>query len=553
MRGLFLKGGQILLKQSIYNTALYLRLSRDDDNVGESNSIATQRMMLRRYAEQNDLHVVDEYIDDGYSGTNFDRPDFQRMINDIEAGRINCVVTKDLSRLGRNYIMVGQYQEIYFPAHGVRYIAIDSGVDSLNQQSSEFTPFLNVINEWYARDISRKVKKALRTRSENGAHYGNCAPLGYKKDPDHVGHLLIDDETSWIIKKIFALAMQGMGAGKITRILAEDKTPTSSWINYQRSGLFANLYEGQPEEVVRRRQYEWTIAQVKSMLQDETYIGNSVHNRQAKVSFKSKKRVNTPKSEWWCVENTHEGIISKDDFEQVQKIIASRHRAQKDGTTQIFAGLVKCADCGWTMIFATNGQHINSRSYYRCCKYGQGLKQCTIHYIRYDVLYQVVLARLQYWIQMVHQDEDEIHRRLLQVNGEDKASSLNRAEKEIARCRKRLTELDNLVAKIYEDQLSGKITDRNFRMLSEKYQKEQNELEDKIEALTPQLVASKQQAEGVDKWINRARKYTNPTELTAELLNALIEKILIHEAVKDADGHREQEIEIYYRFIGKID
>ena len=205
------------------------------------------------------------------------------------------------------------------------------------------------------------------------------------------------------------------------------------------------------------------------------------------------------------------------------------------------------------MIFTTNRQHKNPRYYYHCSKYGKCLGECTMHYIRYEVLYQAVLGRLQYWIQQVHQDEKKIRRLLLQVSGADKASALNRAEQEITRCQKRLTTLDNLMAKIYEDQLSGKITDRNFRVLSEKYQKEQGELEDKIAALTPQLDASKQQAEGVDKWIKLAKQYTEPTELTAELLNALIEKILVHEAVKDADGHREQEIEIYYRFIGKID
>lgn len=214
------------MKQPMYNTALYLRLSRDDDNAGESNSISTQRMMLRRYAEQNHLFVVDEYIDDGYSGTNFDRPSFQRMIGDIEAGRINCVVTKDLSRLGRNYLEVGMYTEIRFPEMGVRYIAIDNGVDSNNQQSSEFAPFLNIINEWYARDISRKVSRAMRTRFENGAHYGAYAPLGYRKDPEQVGHLLVDDETKWIVEKIYALAVQGAGAASITHKLTSEQIPT---------------------------------------------------------------------------------------------------------------------------------------------------------------------------------------------------------------------------------------------------------------------------------------------------------------------------------------
>lgn len=200
---------------TVYNTALYLRLSRDDEGVGESNSISTQRMMLRRYADQNGLIVIDEYIDDGYSGTNFNRPAFQRMITDIEAGHINCVVVKDLSRFGRNYLEMGLYTEMRFPEMGVRFIAVDSGVDSNNQQTTEFTPFLNVINEWYARDISRKVTKAFRTRHENGAHYGAYAPLGYKKDPEQTGHLLVDDETKWIVAKIFDLAIHGAGPPRL--------------------------------------------------------------------------------------------------------------------------------------------------------------------------------------------------------------------------------------------------------------------------------------------------------------------------------------------------
>lgn len=285
-----------------YNTALYLRLSRDDELQGESNSISTQRMMLRKYAEQNNFNIVDEYVDDGYSGTNFERPSFKRMIDDIKNGKINTVITKDLSRLGRNYLMTGQYIELFFPAHNVRYIAIDNNVDSENQQSNEFTPFLNIINEWYARDISKKVKRALHTRNEAGAHYGAYAPLGYKKDPDKKGHLLIDEETRWIVEKIYALALQGMGAAKITRILTADKIPTAGWLNYQRYGTFANIYVDAPPE----KAYTWTVAHVKSILKEETYIGNSIHNKQTNISFKDKRKVRKEKEEWWRVENTHE-------------------------------------------------------------------------------------------------------------------------------------------------------------------------------------------------------------------------------------------------------
>ena len=277
---------------TIYNTALYMRLSRDDELQGESGSIQTQRMMLRQYAAEHGLNVIDEYIDDGWSGTNFDRPDFQRMIDDIEDGKINCVVTKDLSRLGRNYILTGQYTEIYFPSKGVRYIAVNDNVDTINGEN-ELAPFLNILNEMHARQTSKKVKAAMRTRFANGAHYGAYAPLGYVKDPD---------------KK-----------ASITRILVEEKVPTPGWLNFQRYGTFANIYAGAPEE----KAYAWTIAQVKSILKEETYIGHSVHNKQTNISFKNKKKVRKPKEEWYRVENTHEAIISEDVFRQVQEQICN--------------------------------------------------------------------------------------------------------------------------------------------------------------------------------------------------------------------------------------
>lgn len=356
-RGLFLlEGGFLNVKQpyntTIYNTALYLRLSRDDELQGESGSIQTQRMMLRQYAAEHGLTVVDEYIDDGWSGTNFERPSFQRMIDDIEDGKINCVVTKDLSRLGRNYILTGQYTEIYFPSKGVRYIAINDNVDTINGES-ELAPFLNILNEMHARQTSKKVKAAMHTRFANGAHYGAYAPLGYVKDPDKKGHLLIDPETRWIVEKIFDLAVHGRGAASITRILVEEKVPTPGWLNYERYGTFANIYAGAPAE----KAYAWTIAQVKSILKEETYIGHSVHNKQSNISFKNKKKVRKPQEEWYRVENTHEAIISEEVFQKVQELIASRRRRQKNGTTQIFSGLVKCADCGWSLAYGMNSQN----------------------------------------------------------------------------------------------------------------------------------------------------------------------------------------------------
>ena len=509
-----------------------------------SDSIAD----LRQYAAEHGLTVVDEYIDDGWSGTNFERPSFQRMIDDIEDGKINCVVTKDLSRLGRNYILTGQYTKIYFPSKGVRYIAINDNVDTINGES-ELAPFLNILNEMHARQTSKKVKAAMHTRFANGAHYGAYAPLGYVKDPDKKGHLLIDPETRWIVEKIFDLAVHGRGAASITRILVEEKVPTPGWLNYERYGTFANIYAGAPAE----KAYAWMIAQVKSILKEETYIGHSVHNKQSNISFKNKKKVRKPQEEWYRVENTHEAIISEEVFQKVQELIASRRRKRRNGTTQIFAGLIKCADCGWSLAYGENKQNKNPYGYYHCSKNGQGLRQCSMHYIRYDVLYAYVLARLQYWSMLAQKDEDKLLKRLLNASDRERNSAKKKQAAELKKAEKRKAEVDGLFAKMYEDWSAGRITEYNFNMLSEKYQNEQKELETKIRQLHEMMEAAVQTAADAEKWIALMKQYVNPVELTAELLNTLIEKITVHEAVKGEDGSREQEVEIYYRFIGKID
>lgn len=533
---------------TIYNTALYMRLSRDDELQGESGSIQTQRMMLRQFAREQNLNVVGEYIDDGWSGTNFDRPDFQRMIDDIEDGKINCVVTKDLSRLGRNYILTGQYTEIYFPSKSVRYIAINDNVDTVNGES-ELAPFLNILNEMHARQTSKKVKAAMRTRFENGAHYGAYAPLGYIKDPDKKGHLLVDPETKWIIEKIFDLAFHGAGAAKITRTLIEEKVPIPAWFNFTRYGTFAHVFDGADES----KTYAWSIGQVKCILKEETYIGHSVHNKQSNISFKNKKKVRKPKEEWYRVKNTHEPIISEDVFHQVQEQIANRRRKQKDGTTQIFAGLVKCADCGWSLAYGMNKQNKNPYGYYHCSKNGQGTKQCSMHYIRYDVLYTYVLSSIQHWINKTSLDDEQLLEQLLKAGDKERLANKKKQAVELKKAEKRKNEVDRLFTKMYEDWSSQRITEYNFNMLSQKYQLEQMELNDKINKLKEDLAIKQENTVNAEKWIELIKQYTHPTELNAELLNALIEKIVMHEAVKHETGLREQEIEIYYRFVGKID
>ena len=533
---------------TIYNTALYMRLSRDDESYGDSVSIETQRTILQQYAREQGLHVVGEYVDDGWSGTNFERPSFQRMMDDVEAGKVNCIVTKDLSRFGREHVMMDYYLEFLFPEKRVRYIAVAENEDT-EKGLSDFVPFKNLFNEWFAKDTSRKVKTAFKAKFAAGQRISAYAPLGYKKHPEIKNKLIIDEETRWIVEKIFDLAIHGKGAASITRILIAEKVPTPGFINFQRDGTFANIYAGAPEE----KAYAWTIAQVKSILKEETYIGHSVHNKQTNISFKNKKKVRKPKEEWYRVENTHEAIISEDVFRQVQEQICNRRRRQKNGTTQIFSGLVKCADCGWSLAYGMNSQNKNPYAHYHCSKYGQGLHQCSMHYIRYDVLYAYVLSRLQYWSVLAQQDGDKLLKRLLNASDKERNTARKRQTAELKKAEKRKAEVDTLFAKMYEDWSAGRITEYNFNMLSEKYQGEQRELDAKIERLHEAMEAAAQTAVDAEKWIGLMKQYVNPTELTAELLNTLIEKILVHEAVKSEDGSREQEVEIFYRFIGKIE
>jgi len=538
------------VKQQIYNTALYCRLSRDDELQGESSSISTQRQMLRQYATERGWNIIDEYLDDGWSGTNFQRPSFERMIIDIEDGKINCVITKDLSRLGRNYILTGQYTELYFPSKGVRYIAINDNVDTANGEN-EIVPFKNIINEWVARDTSRKVKSALKTKFDCGAHYGAYAPLGYKKHPEIKGKLIVDENTKWIVEKIFDLAAHGMGAGKIHKILRNEKVPTPSWIQYQRDGKFAHFFTEEKED----KQYRWTIVAVKHILADEVYIGNSIHYRQSTISFKDRKRVNKPKDEWVRTENTHEPIISKELWDLAQVHIDDRKRQTKKGESQIFAGILKCSDCGWGLRMSTNyDKYGNKRKYYNCTKYAEhGKEVCTIHSIRYDMLYAFVLGRLQYWLQEVQRNETELLNRLLKSGDKQREAELKHAKKELQKAEKRQKELDNLFAKLYEDRANGGITERNYAMLSGKYQTEQQQLEALIESLTKKLKQTEQDKQGAKKWITLIKKYEDLSELTAPLLNELIEKIVIHQAKNDENGNRIQDVDIYYRFVGKID
>ena len=534
------------LMKNIYKVALYMRLSQDDRNYGDSVSIETQRTILRTYARDNGLDIVDEYVDDGWSGTNFDRPAFQRMMEDVDAGKINCIVTKDLSRFGREHVMMDYYLEFIFPEKHIRYIAVAENEDT-EKGLTDCVPFKNLFNEWYAKDTSRKVKGALRAKFSVGEYICAYAPLGYKKDPEVKNHLIIDEETRWIIEKIFDLAAHGWGAAKITRTLREEKVPTPGWMNYTRYGTFANVYAGAPEE----KAWAWTISQIKSITHDEVYIGNSVHGQQTTLSYKNKKRIRKPEEYWFRVENTHEALVPKEVFAQIQEQIDNRRRKMKNARMQIFSGLVRCADCGWSLSYATHWNRTGSWGYFNCTAYRQFGKIagiCSSHYIRYDLLYQYVLSQIQIWCRLAQADKEGLLEYLIQSGDRKKADAVKKKNSELTKAIKRKNDVDKLFTRMYEDRMNGSITEQNFIMLSQKYQIEQEELTRKVNTLMQEDSSIVQDEKDFAKLENLVNQYCCPDILSHTLLNSIIEKIVVHEGKTDENGIKTQSVEIYYRF-----
>ena len=416
---------------------------------------------------------------------------------------------------------------------------------------SDFVPFKNLFNEFWAKDTSRKVKAALHAKHAAGECTAIKPPFGYIKDPEHKNHIIVDEETRWIVEKMFDMAAHGAGTKRIAQTLAKEKIPTPGYTAYQRSGLYANIYQDAPPE----KAFAWSISVVNGILKDETYIGNSIHNKQGTVSYKNKKRLKKPTDDWFRVEGTHEPIIDADVFRQVQEQIGNRRRAMKDAEPQIFAGLLKCADCGKAMVVSAVTARATYR-YYNCNnyrKYSRITGACTSHSIRYDVLYQHILSRVQYWVERAHTDEQELLKRLLSTTDQERQAVLKKQAAELKKAEKRKEDVDRRFAKVYEDWADERITEYNFKMLSQKYQAEQQEIDEKISQLRAAMEKEHQTVEDAEKWVNLVKQYEYPTELTTELLNALIEKILIHEPVKLASGYKDQEIEIFYRFVGKLD
>ena len=526
-------------------TALYCRLSRDDELQGESNSISNQKRILETYCRDHNLLNWQFFVDDGWSGASFERPGFQKMLEGVENGEIKTVVTKDLSRLGRNYLQVGLYTEMVFPKKGVRYIAVNDGVDSA-QGDSELSALKNLFNEWMVKDTSKKIKAVFKSKGMSGKPLTSHPPYGYIMGED--GMFAIDEETAPVVKQIYALCLAGNGPGKIARMLTEQNIPTPGTMEYQRTGNTRRYYPDYP--------CRWSATTVGHILERQEYIGNTVNFKTEQVSYKFKGTVYTPEREM-IFENTHPAIIDKATWERVQELRKQRKRPNRYDEVGLFSGLVFCADCGSVMYQQRYDKPNRKQDCYICGSYKKRTADCTAHFIRTDLLAEGVIANLKAITGFAAVNEERFAK-LLQVQTEDGGKKKAAARKrELEAAEKRMTELKAIFKRLYEDSVSGRITDERFAELSADYEREQTELKERIAARQAELDKAQENAANAGKFLAVVRKYTSFEELTPTLLREFVEKIVVHEAValdgKKRGKQRTQAVEIYYSFVGKLE
>ncbi|MGL4790003.1 MAG: recombinase family protein [Anaerotignaceae bacterium] len=534
--------------------AIYCRLSKDDGTNTESMSIGTQKQMLTDYAKANNLGSIVEYVDDGYSGKNFNRPAFMRMIEDIKNGKIAVCLTKDLSRLGRNYIETGMYIEIFFPENDVRYIAIADGIDTDNNSGSlDIAPFKNILNDMFLKDISKKVKMARRTRFTQGKFMATTAPFGYLKDPLDKNHLIVDERYAPLIRRIFDLAKEGLGIAKIRKILTDEKIPRPAACACDNGSNFDRFFENNEEN-----RYTWSNNSVRGILRNPVYAGHLAGYKRPTKSMKSEKRIIVPLEDWEIIRDTHEAIIDNDDFELVQRLMTSRRRGKPGNTgyDNIFSGIIKCATCGYAMRTSSANRRKRENPIdnigYLCNTYGvYGTSQCSQHWIEARELHNSVLEDIRKHARMAMLDDKALLDDVLSNIATKSKEDGKRLRRELKQSEKRLSEVDKMFAKLFESNAEGKISERNFLAMSEKYEIEQSELESKIANIKEELETEELTNENAKTWVEQIKEYADITELTAPLLHALIDRITVTEA-EVVNGERLQTVNIYYKFIGCI-
>ena len=525
-------------------TALYCRLSQDDGNVGDSDSIINQKKILAEYAERNGYTPYQFYIDDGFSGTNFERPQFKHMIEDAKKGTVKRIICKDLSRFGRDYIKVGLYTEFIFPDKDIHFIAVNDDVDSNVQKDNDLAPFKNLFNEWYARDTSKKIKAVKKAKGLAGEHMGCVAPYGYRKNPDNPKEWLIDEESAEVVREIFRLCVDGYGPRRIANILTERKILIPSAYALEKGYAVCNNIPKNP--------CQWSSTVVVDVLERMDYLGHTVNFKTHRKSYKQKKKIENDKSEWEIFENTHEPIIDKSTFDIVQKIRANRKRPTKMGEMPMFSGILYCADCGKKLSFHRRANDPDTKHNFVCSNYRSDTHNCSMHYIRNVVVEQLVLENLREVVSYVKAYEDEFVQMVMDADIKQKSKELAKKKRVLSDKEKRYTQLDGLFQRIYEDNVSGKLSDERFVKLSQGYEAEQKDLQSEIEALHMELSQEEQQSVNVKSFLSTVKKYTEIPELTSEIVHEFIDRIIVHEADKSS-GKRIQEIEIIYNHIGVFD
>ena len=528
----------------IRKTALYCRLSQDDGIEGDSNSIQNQKAILQKFAEDHHFPSPCFYVDDGFSGGNFQRPAFQQMISDMENGEIGIIVTKDLSRLGRNQLHTGLYIEERFPMFGVRYIAINDNVDTDSSESNDLMPFKNLFNEWFIRDTSRKIRAVLKAKAERGERLGTRAPYGYRKDPD-TKKLIVDDEAAAIVRRIFAMCASGSGPSQIARILKKEQILTPTMYAYTRYGITHTCLD-------TAHPYNWSDSAIANLLENEIYLGNTVNMKHSSRSYKDKRRVEHPREECLVFENTHPALITREVWDIVQRVRKNKRRLTKMEEQSKYSGLVFCADCGSNMVL--HRAHTMSASYnhFTCRTYKKDGEACTGHYIRECVLDEVVLEDLRRVTATAREHPEKFAAYIGSKQSAELQREIRRQEKELAAMRKRKAELDAIFKKLYEDSVLGRITTEQFQMLSGSYTEEQNLITVGIPQKESEIQHLRETVSGTDSFLDKAKRYTDITELTPELLRLFIEKIVVHEKEVKWSKHAPQTVEIYYNGIGYV-
>ena len=520
-------------------TALYPRLSHEDELQGESNSISNQKRILETYAKQNGFSNLRWYTDDGYSGANFQRPGFQAMLADIEAGKVGTVIVKDMSRLGRNYLQVGMYTDMIFPQRGVRFIAINDGVDSA-QGDNVFAPLRNIFNEWMVRDTSKKIKAVFRSKGMSGKPITSQPVYGYLKGED--GRFIVDEEAAPVVKQIFSLCLAGNGPTKIARVLTEQQIPTPGTLEYRRTGSTRRYYPDYP--------YKWATNTIVHILERKEYLGHTVNFKTYKQSYKSKKTCCNPKEKQLVFENTHEAIIDADTWERVQELRKNKRHPTRTGKTNMFSGIVRCADCGEKLYYCTS-KNFEARQDHFVCSTSRlkGKAVCSTHFIRAVVLEQGVLAHMRLTIACVANHEEQFRKAMGAKQKAEAKKELAAKRRQLTQAERQIEELDRLFKRIYEDNVGGKLSDSRFQMLSDDYEQEQEKLREKLLRLNEEISEQEEQSENIDRFISKVRKYLNLDELTPAVLNDMVKAVYVH-APDKSKGYREQQIDISYDLVG---